>query len=90
MALSRGDDGLTNYLVPLAIRTANRWIDSLIAGPGECELNATPGAVVLLDPRALSSEWGDSFLAGLNVGQTIRLPFRNLMTELQRIGKQSG
>jgi DNA polymerase III epsilon subunit family exonuclease len=85
MAEADGLDGLRSYLVPLAVETTNRWIDSLVAGPipDGAKPGRPPGAVVLLDPRAVYNEWGDEFLGGLNAKPVHRLYFREMLARLK-------
>jgi len=81
---AQGIDGLEAYLVPLAVETSNRWIDSLIAGPIPDGVDASrpPGAVILLDPRAVISDWGNEYVTGLNASPDHRLPFRDMLVSL--------
>ena len=83
---SVGEDGMKSYLVPLAVETANKWIDSLMSGPippnGPTPTGSGPGAVIIFDPRAIQHEWGDEFVGSLNAGPVIRLPFREMLQQL--------
>jgi ATP-dependent DNA helicase DinG len=89
MADASGEDGLRTYLVPLAVKTVNRWMDSLIGGPIMTGAEGgAPGAVVLLDPRALSSDWGEDFLGGVNARPVLQMPFRKLVSELTAMMKE--
>ncbi|MCX6647218.1 MAG: exonuclease domain-containing protein [bacterium] len=81
---SHGGDGMETYLVPLAVETSNRWIDSLIAGPipDNADPGKPPGAVILLDPRAVRNEWGESFVNSLNASPVYRMPFIEIRKRL--------
>jgi len=80
---SAGNDGMRSYLVPLAVETANKWIDSLLAGPMSSD--AGTGAVIVLDPRAVQHEWGDEFVDSLNAGPAVRLSFREMLSQLKEM-----
>ena len=84
---SSGGDGMESYMVPLAVETSNRWIDSLIAGPvpDGIEPGKPPGAVLLLDPRAVRNEWGESFVNSLNASPVYRLPFIEIRKRLAEL-----
>ena len=77
MIESQGIDSMMSYLVPLAIETANRWIDSLTAGPVPegIDPGSPPGVVILLDPRAVLNDWGESFVNSLNASPVYSMPF---------------
>lgn len=97
LAESEGLDGLRSHLVPLAVETTNRWIDSLLAGPipDGAEPGRPAGAVVMLDPRALYNEWGEDFLGALNSRPVHRMSFREMLATLKEqanayAGEQSG
>ncbi len=95
---SQGMDGMISYLVPIAAETSNRWIDSLVCGPlpqdtesekhpGDADPkkftgSTYPGAVILLDPRAVQNEWGDELVVSLNAGPVHRLSFREMLGKL--------
>ncbi|HDS30165.1 MAG TPA: hypothetical protein ENN67_03890 [Firmicutes bacterium] len=86
-----GLDGLTSHLVPEAVKATNRWIDSLVAGAIQDGFPSEdlPGAVVLLDPRAVYNEWGDEYLDSLNAKPVHRLSFRVMLINLKELGKQA-
>jgi Rad3-related DNA helicase len=81
MEETSGRDGLQTHLVPVAIDTVNRWIDSLTAGA----VAGPSGAVVLLDPRALHSEWGEEFLTAINAQPVNRMSFREMLSNLKQM-----
>jgi len=81
---SQGVDGMSAYLIPLAVERSNRWIDSLVMGPipeGQ-DPDAYPGAVILLDPRPTQNEWGEEFISSLVTSPVHRLPFREMLVQL--------
>ncbi|MCK4720480.1 hypothetical protein KAU08_07465, partial [bacterium] len=84
-----GNDGMSNYLIPLAAETSNRWIDSLIAGPvpESADPSKPAGAVILLDPRAVKNEWGDEFINLLNASPVYRLPFIEIKKKIAELKK---
>ena len=88
----QGLEGMKAYLVPLAVETSNRWIDSLIAGPVPegVDPTAPPGAVIVLDPRALLHDWGDEYVSGLVAGAVHRLSFREMLAQLRELARRSG
>jgi hypothetical protein len=82
-----GEDVFRSQLIPVATQTINRWIDCLLEGevPEGKSKSSPPGAIILLDMRPLKSDWGEEFLSGLNVGDTHRMPFREVLLELQKM-----
>ncbi len=84
-----GNDGMSNYLIPLAAETSNRWIDSLIAGPvlESADPSKPAGAVILLDPRAVKNEWGDEFINLLNASPVYRLPFIEIKKKIAELNR---
>ncbi|MFH1675941.1 MAG: exonuclease domain-containing protein, partial [bacterium] len=87
LAGGQGMDGLQSYLVPLASDIMNRWIDCLTAGPlPEGASDEKPsGAVILLDPRAATNEWGDDLLAQLDSQDIRRISFREMLSDFKSI-----
>jgi Rad3-related DNA helicase len=86
---SHGTDGMFNYLVPLAAETSNHWIDSLVRGPimESGDAGRYPGAVILLDPRAATNEWGDDLVSSLIAQPVSRLSFREMIVKLREMAQ---
>ncbi len=86
---AQGIDGMVNYLVPLAAETSNRWIDSLVRGslPEHADEGSYPGAVILLDPRAATNEWGDDLIASLIAQPVHRMSFREMLVRLKEMAQ---
>ena len=91
-------DGMQTYLVPLAVETSNKWIDSLIAGAlpmpegdkeHDTDASLPAGAVIILDPRAVLNEWGLEFVSALNARPSYRLTFRDMINKLGEMKPES-